>query len=201
MLLSKFALSIFIVCSLSFSLAARAEEQGKPESEGGDPGKPAESASSQPWVQVENKITELASKIKAKKGTIQHLIGEKNDLPPKSPRVKGIIEQLVREHKELQKLVEEYGNNVTQLKYRFPERNAKAKRPYERVEVQSLDEMEQSLGIQGSLNRNLKRMRSQYSPGTSKSVAGEKKPDTETKPHEGGADASIEDQGAILFQK
>lgn len=115
-----------------------------------------------PWVEVENKVTELNSKIKSKQRSIQELIESKNKLPGNSPHLKELVKDLVKEHKELQGLVEEYHKKVALLKYRFPERNAQTDRSYKRLEVKSLDEMEQALGVDGKLNRNLKRMRGQF---------------------------------------
>ncbi len=151
------------------------------------------------WVELENKIQETQSKMRSKQGNINSLIVEKNRLANNTSELKNIIKEIVKEHAELRKLSEEYDKNINLLKYRFPERNAKADRTYDRVEVKSIDEMEQSLGVDGKLNRNLKRMRSHYhlpAPAPPKEHA--KPYPARANPH---AEPSIEDSGSVILQK
>jgi len=155
-----------------------------------------------PWVAIEGKIQEYAARIKSKQEGILELIEEKNHLPSSSPQVREVLRQMTTEHNELKGLVDEYQKNVNLLRYRFPERNTKTKRKYDRIEVRSLDEMEQAIGVDGKLNRNLKKMRSQYGSGQS---SGETEPSSseETKPHSPPPekDKSIEDADSILIRK
>ncbi len=115
-----------------------------------------------PWVEIESKISEFSSKVNSKEDAIKKLLEKKQGLPADSPEAKPLVEELVTEHKELQRLIEEYNKNKNILQYRFPERGAKANRKYDKKKVQSLDEMEKAYGIDASLNRSMKVMRKHY---------------------------------------
>lgn len=157
-----------------------------------------------PWVELENKVQELNSKIKSKQNNINTLIEEKNHLANNSSELKNHIKQIVKEHKELQKLVDDYEKNKNILKYRFPERNAKDNRKYDRIVVQSIEEMEQALGVDGKLNRNLKRMRTHFKTKASASPEEAKKTVSgSTIPAQDPikAEPSIEESGSIILQK
>lgn len=152
------------------------------------------------WIPLEAKITELSARVKSKEESLAKLLEEKNHLPANSPHVKPLLNQILKEHEELQKLAEDHKKNVNQLNYRFPERNAKANRTYDRIEVKSLEQMEQSLGLDGKLDRNMNKMRTQY--GTSKADAHsshEKKTGVILKKEKKAS--SIEDEGAIIINK
>lgn len=178
---------------------AKAEEHGNAEGEGHGGGSKEESKA--PWVEIETKITELNAKIKSKQESILKLIEEKNHLPNNSPQLTATVKEIVKEHKELTGLVEEYEKKLTLLKYRFPERNAKARKPYERIEVKSIDEMEQSLGIDGKLNRNLRRMRSQFKSKEKIVVAPEEKTKEAPPSPPAKSAPSIEEADSIIIQK
>ncbi len=174
-------------------------EHGEAKAEGGG-GHGEPKVTLAPWVEVENKIQELYSKIKSKESTVTHLLEEKDHLPNNSPQLQHAVKEIVSEHKELRRLIEEYQKQVSILKYRFPERNAKQVRNYERFEVKSIDEMEQALGIDGKLSRNMKKMRRQYKPN-------EPEPEHHREPasaHQVKApkkQQSIEEAGSIILQK
>lgn len=121
-----------------------------------------------PWVELESKIGESSSKIKSKEEAIKKLIEKKQTLPENSAETKPLIEELVREHKELQKLIEDYERNKNVLQYRYPERGAQAQRKYDKKKKQSLEDMEKAYGVDASLNRSLKVMRKHYEKETTK---------------------------------
>ena len=192
------------------SAAEHGEHEAAPEAKGGEHGeKPAEGgaeggegkSSKTPWIEIENKIVELSSKVKSKESNITKLLEEKDHLPANSPEIKTLLNSIVKEHAEMRTLAEEYQRNLSILKYRFPERNAKAERKYERIEVKSIEEMEQAVGVDGKLNRNLKRMRAQFPPPaplatTAKPV---EKTEAESKKDDKKKEKSIEDAGAVVI--
>jgi predicted nuclease with TOPRIM domain len=152
-----------------------------------------------PWVEVENKIQELHSKILSKQSTIQHLLEEKNHFENNSPQLKTAVKEIIKEHKELRSLVEDYDKQVNILKYRFPERNARINRTYDRFEIKSIEDMEKTLGIDGKLNRNMKRMRSQYKSTETPIVAEETTAAEPVRPK--AKVQSIEEAGAPILEK
>ena len=192
---------LFSLCCFFISTGVRAEEAPKAEGKetAKEGGKEGESALA-PWVDVENKIQELSAKVKSKESNIEKLLEEKNHLDNDSPELKTAMKEVLKEHAEMRKLAEEYDRNVSLLKYRFPERNAKAGRKYDRIEVKSVDEIEQAMSVDGKLNRNMKRMRSQFKPDTTTATNAEtnakKAPTAKEKKSE-----SIEDAGSVILQK
>lgn len=191
--------------------AASAEEHGggheapaKEEGGGGEGkaqggGEKKEESTLAPWVEVENRIQTLQSKIQIKEENIKHLLEEKEHLAPNSPKLKGVLKELVSNHKELRQFAEEYDKQVTILKYRFPERNSNKERKYERIEVGPIEDLEKSLGIEGKMDKSLKKMRSQY-PGK----ANETEAPVVAKPiqkKEKAKDQSIEEAPSVILNK
>ncbi len=201
---------IFMACvsaALTFiPLHLRAEEESKGESkaegkeEAKSEGKGNLKNTLPPWVELENKTQELQSKIRSKQGNINALIIQKNQLPENSSELKNVIKDIVKEHKELRKFAEDYDKNINLLKYRFPERNGKLGHNYDRIEVKSVDVMEESLGVDGKLSRNLKRMRKHF--GTEDAhLAKEKRTQSQGGKKNPQAEPSIEDSDSIILQK
>lgn len=158
-------LSLFVLL-ISFIQPVLAEEHEAPVAE--EKEAPTAEASTEivtpvsPWLVAENKVQELSARIKSKRGQIEDLLVAKQQAKDDSAEVKTIVDTLLKEHKELSQLVEEYEKNLNLLKYRFPERSAKNKREYKKIELQTLDDIENDMGVDGKLSRNLQRMRTHY---------------------------------------
>ena len=155
-----------------------------------------------PLMEAETKVSEFAAKIRSKQAFLQRMIEEKDKLKENSPEVKVKLNDILKEYAELQRLNEEYEKQLNILKYRFPERNAKTAKKYDRFEVKSIIEMEQALGIDGKLSRNMQKMRAQYKSAPATTTAGASghrlnSTTTTLNPPEG----SIEESGSVLIQK
>lgn len=186
---------ILFVFSIFLTWNVLAEEKAAPAAA---PAAPV--ATLPPWIAIEAKIQELSSRIKSKEESMRKLLEEKNHLSENSPHVKETLKQILKEHGELKSMAEEYQKNVSMLNYRFPERNAKSGRSYDRIEVKSVSEMEQAMGMDGKLNRNLQKMRTQYGSAP-KQVSKEPKAPAPVKKTVSPAAPSIEDEGAIIINK
>ena len=92
---------------------------------------------------------------------INKLIQEKNNIKD-AARVNDIIAEMVAEHKEMSKMIIEYEQNRSLLRFRYPEKGYSGTRAYERMEVKPLDQMENQTSVEVKLKRNLKTVRSQY---------------------------------------
>lgn len=171
---------------------------GEKKEEGGH-GAAAEKAPLAPWAELETKIQTLEAKIQSKKQTLKSLIEEKAHLPEKSPHLKSITQEIGKTDRELRALLEDYEKSLTILKYRFPERHAKGDRKYDRSDVPKVEDVEKALGLEGRLNKSLKKMRSQYPPPPNikkQKLPDQKLPDGETK-----TNPSIEDSPPIIIKK
>lgn len=173
--LTKF-LFVFLSLSLapgvftSVSEAKSAEAKKEEPKEGGKEGEPGDGASEgtesqkkqqNEAAELQTRVQALQAKIKTKEETITKLIEEKNH--SKDPvQTKEIIGQMVTEHKEMGKMIEEYEQNRSLLRYRYPEKGYKGVRAYERLEVKPLEQMENQMSVESKLKRNIKTMQSQF---------------------------------------
>ncbi len=204
----------FIGLLLSFSVFANEDEHGGggggheappaaaehgggggEEHGGGHEAAAAPKATLPPWVEVESRISALEAKVKTKENNITKLIEEKNHLDTKSPKMREVIEEISKEHKEMRKAAEDLEKEKTILRYRYPERSANPKRKYEKVEVKSVQEMEANMGLDGRLQRTLNRTRQQYGadPAKKEKAAHPEPAEKHEKP--------VTEEGAIILQK
>ncbi|MNK75230.1 hypothetical protein D3C87_947670 [compost metagenome] len=157
--------SLMLVSQFSF-----AEEPGggaeKKEGEaaaGGEAAAPKERRTSEAsYAEVQAKVSGLEAKIRSGEEEIAKLIAEKQHTT-NPERTSQIVSEMVRLHREMQTNARDYDQQRSLLKYRYPEKGIGGeKREYERIEVKSLDEMEDSLSLSSSVNKTLKKVRTQY---------------------------------------
>lgn len=151
-----------LVLVMAFALPVFANEA--PEGEG-----PKKEEKKEEWVGIQARVQTLEMKIKSSQDEINKLIEEKAKIkdPQKS---KEIIEQMKALHKEMQANVKEYDQQRALLKYRYPEKDFKGTREYERIEVKSLDEMENQMSLSSSVTRTLQKVRTHYEKADDKKV-------------------------------
>jgi hypothetical protein len=161
--------SLMLVSGLSF-----AEEHGGGgggEHGGGEEKKEGGEAATAPkerrtseasYAEVQARVSGLEAKIRSGEEEIAKLITEKQHAT--SPeRTSQIVSEMVKLHREMQINARDYDQQRSLLKYRYPEKGTGGeKREYERIEVKSLDEMEDSLSLSSSVNKTLKKVRTQY---------------------------------------
>ena len=143
------------------------------------------------WLEIEAQISSLEAKVQSKTRAIESLIEEKNHLKAGDSSLSEVVKQLGQEDRERRKLAEELEKQKTILAFRFPERGAAKNRKYQKVEIKSISEIEANMGVDGRLNRSVKRMRSQYGAEEPRQKSGKQ---TE-KPK------SPEPEGTIILQK
>jgi hypothetical protein len=112
-------------------------------------------------AELQTRVQALQAKIKTKEENITKLIEEKNHSKD-AEEIKNIIKEMVTEHKEMGKMIEEYEQNRSLLRYRYPEKGYKGVRTYERMEVKPLEQMENQMSIESKLKRNMKTVQSQF---------------------------------------
>lgn len=179
--------------------AAPADAHGGGESKAGDShGEKKQDGDLPEWVEIQSRLTAIETKIMQKNELIKRLIEEKQHLSPQSPRLKEVVAEMVKEHKELLKLNEDYEKQNTIYKFRFPEKGLNKNRHYEHGEVKPLEQIEQELNIDGRLTRNQQKIKSQYKNIKSKE---EKKTAQEKTKEKDNSEKSIEDAGPILLKK
>lgn len=152
-----------------------------------------------PWVEIQNRISSLNTRTQQQRDQLNGLIQQKKKAKTAQERseLDAQINQLYKEYKGNH---EELFKQEQIFKYRFPERAAKEpERTYESREVLPLEKIEEQIGIEGKLHRNLRKMRSQYGPRGKAAEAPEPEeaPAPEAPP-ESGEKSIIEQDSPIL---
>lgn len=133
------------------------EHGGGGEGEGGS----AKKEEKPEWVAVQARVATLETKIRSAEEEIKKLVAEKaHNKDPK--RTQEIITQMKTLHNEMKTNAVEYEQQRAVLKYRFPEKDLKGARVYERIEVKSIEDMEGQLSLGSSVKKTLKKVRVQY---------------------------------------
>lgn len=129
---------------------------------GGAPagGKPAEIKSPE-WMELNNSLVALRTKIKMKEEGIQKLIEEKRKTKDQTEAGK-IVKQMISEHKEMQKAITDYEEKRNLLRYRFPEAGLTKEREYERLEGKSLEDIETSWNLNTKIKSSVKNAKAKY---------------------------------------
>ena len=136
-------INLLMVLFTSFVLYA--EEAEKPTEA------PAEnSRAANELLVLEKKLVGTAGKVAGKEASVISLIKQKKTETDPA-KVAETIKFLQQEHNELKKLIKEYDSQLTVLKYRFPERGSSYDRKYKRFSSKSLEQMEQSVGVEKHL--------------------------------------------------
>lgn len=110
---------------------------------------------------VEKVVASLGAKIKAKNDSIESLLKQKSSESQPEKQIE-IVKLVQAEHRELEKLTQEYNAQLGILQYRFPERGVKLGRRYQRLNTRSLDDMEKTLGLEAHLEKSRTKVRTVY---------------------------------------
>jgi hypothetical protein len=113
------------------------------------------------WMDLNTQLQTLKSKIEMSEGLILKLVDQKNSSTDQKQSAE-VISNLVKEHRSMSKTIEEYEQKRNQLKYRFPEAGLNDEREYERIEVKSLQDMENEFTITGRLQKAYNKVKRQY---------------------------------------
>ena len=124
-------------------------------------------------MEVVSSLSTLKTKIKSKEDTIKEIIHHKSHAKSKA-EAEELVSSLVREHKELMKIQEEYNQAAQLLRYRYPDVGLTEKRKYEKIEVKSLADYEESQTIEGKIKKTVSKLKTHYG------VKDEKKSDAES---------------------
>jgi hypothetical protein len=145
------------------------------------------------WSDLLNKVAATKAKIVQKEDVIKKLVLEKSHAS--SEHSQYYIKQLIEEHKLLNELKAHYEKQRSLFKYRYPEKFRQEGRKYDRMKVQTLEEMETQMGIDGQLDRSLKRVRSKFGEDPTR------KEIEKTRAAKPKSEESIDESGPIILEK
>lgn len=164
---SVIGLSFIIGCgALTFASEGGGEAEGKEAEEGAStqsasPG----SGADREWAKRKSKLNVYETQIKELTKKIQHLIQMKNaksvPLDEKGKPI-DVLETIVVTHKKLKEAVDDYNKEEAEMKYRFPEEGTLVERRYVPMRMQTLDQIEREIGLNGELTRIKKKIDSKY---------------------------------------
>jgi hypothetical protein len=100
------------------------------------------------FARVQSKLAQ----INALEDQINHLIEAKAHAHA-SDQAKMYVDEMVSAHKQLQEVYKTYHQELTKLRYQFPDQGEQFLRQYPRLELKSLTEMEQSHSLNAQLSR------------------------------------------------
>jgi uncharacterized phage infection (PIP) family protein YhgE len=153
-----------------------------------------------PWVELEARVTELQGKIKAKEDELKKLIEAKKFLPDGSKELAEMGKSIQAEHKALSGLIEEYDRARNQLRFRFPERMADESK-FNKMQLQTVPQIEESMGIESKMNRNLEKMRRQYPSGKTPEESSAQVKRNGKSPSTTVPSRPIDQEGSIVIKK
>ncbi len=126
-----------------------------------DEGKAAAQMKNPEWMEFNNSLQIIRTKIKSKEDIIHKLISEKAHIKNSSEASK-IVNQMVKEHKEMQKAIGDYEEKRNLLQYRFPEAGLVKERAYERLEGKSLESIEDQWNLENKIKSSVKNIKEKY---------------------------------------
>lgn len=180
----QFSWILVMVTVWTLSLQAK---EGSGASAESAPAATAETKRNPEWMDLNTSLQTLKTKIKMSEDAIEKLIDEKQKTKGEKQSAE-IVKNLKLEYKVLKETTEEYEQKRNQLRYRFPEAGVTDEREYERLEVKSLEEMENELTLGGRLKKTFARVKKQYPKSAQeiqKKEKEEKKSHKSSEKHEG----------------
>ncbi len=166
--LARWVAALLFFINFSWILFAEGEEHGeaaKPAEGHGEAGKEDGKAGAQmkspEWMELNNSLQTVRTKIKSKEEIIHKLISEKAHIK-NSAQASNIVKQMVKEHKEMQKAIGEYEEKRNLLRYRFPEAGLVKERAYERLEGKSLESIENQWNLENKIKSSVKNIKEKY---------------------------------------
>ncbi|MFN8846408.1 MAG: hypothetical protein ACK5V3_12930 [Bdellovibrionales bacterium] len=148
---------LFALLTLVSTLSRGEEEKGPPAAELPS----ASSRAQQELIETEKQVSALTAKVNAKQASIDSLLKQKQ-IEKDPEKVTELIKLLQQEHRDWSSLIQEHNSKLNVLKYRFPERGASFERKYKRFNPRSLDQMEESVGIEKQLHLSREKVKKVY---------------------------------------
>ncbi len=174
LLKAKFIFLILFVFSLNiFAVEDSGESKETKESAEGEKAKEGEApatenvkkiAEEDDWTKQANFLSSKEGKAKEFRLKIESLIKTKNSSKDEAKNKK-IVNQMIEAHMEFVKATDDYNKLYNKLRYRFPDKsNTKKRRRYLPLRVQSLEQIENEMGVDADLTRLRKKVNKKYSP-------------------------------------
>lgn len=153
---------VLLVISLISSSAMAVE--GKPEEVPAE-GVSAESAGysgqqDDAWMKLQADVVSIKTKLDAQQAIVTELLlSKKNN---KGRIGKDQVDQLNSNHQKLQEMIKNYNQKLNAFEIKYPEKGQALGRQYSRKKEQSLEQMENSLTLDGRIRKINKKIKAQF---------------------------------------
>ncbi|MBT4762577.1 MAG: hypothetical protein HOO06_12825 [Bdellovibrionaceae bacterium] len=150
------------------------------------------------WTKQANFLSSKEGKVKEYKAKVKDLIKQKRASTSKAEQ-SASTKEIAAAHRELMKATEDYNKLYNKLRYRFPGKERKKRRKYLPMRIQSLNQIENEMGLDADLTRIRKKINKKYSPYLEKDL----KKQQESGPlfYKGKLKEDQEDQKRIKLEK
>lgn len=113
------------------------------------------------WPKVQAEVAALKAKINQSEETIKKL--NEDRLKTRDEEARAEIQKNIKtEYQNLKQIVKDYEERRNYFMYRFPEKGRTAAREYQRIELKSLDEIENQHSLEAKVSKAVKTMRGQF---------------------------------------
>lgn len=104
------------------------------------------------WSEHESRLTSLTAKIRSLEKEISDLIAYKKTIES-TERVRLVTQQISFKHSDLAKVIRDYESERLHVRFQHPDRDLEGERQYMAVKLKSLDEIADTFGLDGRLDR------------------------------------------------
>lgn len=128
------------------------------------------------WMKLQADVVSSKTKLDAQQAIVTGLlVSKKNN---KGRIGKDQVDQLNSNHQKLQELVKDYNQKLHDFEIKYPEKGQTLGRQYSRKKEQSLDQMENSLTLDGRIRKINKKIKAQFGIEENSELPDKKMPQT-----------------------
>ncbi len=128
------------------------------------------------WMKMQADVVSAKTKLDAQQAIVTELlVSKKNN---KGRIGKDQVDQLNSNHQKLQDLVKDYNQKLNAFEIKYPEKGQALGRQYSRKQEQSLDQMENSLTLDGRIRKINKKIKAQFGVEENSELPEKKMPQT-----------------------
>lgn len=156
---------LFVLVLFIASKDVQANEGAKPEGHGEAAGSSAVSPEysgkqDDSWMKLQTELVTDKTKLDAEQAIVTDLLlSKKNN---KGRIGKDQVDQLNEHHKKLQEMIKDYNQKLSDFENKHPEKGQAFGRQYKRKKEQSLDQMENSLTLDGRIRKVNQKIKAQF---------------------------------------
>lgn len=105
-----------------------------------------------PWAQHKDRLPALAHKLQENESAIRHLLEEKKHADDPA-EIHEVMRSLIEKHKALAQATKEYEEERLHVRFKHPDLASVVERRYKHYKLKSIEEIGNSAGIEGRLDR------------------------------------------------